>query len=139
MLVKFRVGNNLPPKKDGANSMWRKPSEVPRLKALRLAAAGAMQGAIWDSTPISLRLSVSASIHQGDLDNFITGVCDGLMGAHGNTPIDVNDWQDVPELVRPRHAIAFRDDRWIMKIVAERIESDGGKPFYEVEIEQLDR
>jgi hypothetical protein len=36
--------NELPPKKDGANSMWRKGSELARLKALRKVAIEAMRG-----------------------------------------------------------------------------------------------
>lgn len=38
------VVHGIPPKKDGANSMWRKGQDVPRLKALRTAVCKAMQG-----------------------------------------------------------------------------------------------
>lgn len=136
MRVQFTV-QGLPPKKDGANSMWRKPSEVPRLKALRSMAVQAMQGVVWQSRPLRLRLRICAAIGEGDLDNFITGVCDGLMGAHKLTPILLNEWQDMPEDARPHHVIAFEDDRWIMQIVAERILPEGRERFYEVELESL--
>ncbi len=136
MRVQFLV-QGLPPKKDGANSMWRKRAEMPRLKALRIAAAQAMQGILLQSVPLCLRLHIHAAVFDGDLDNFITGVCDGLMPAHHNTPIIPGEWQDVPEAARPNHAIAFRDDSVITQIVAERIVSDAGQRFYEVEIESL--
>ncbi len=136
MGVRFTV-QGLPPKKDGANSMWRKSTEVPRLKALRSVAVQAMQGVVWQSSPLCLRLRICAAIGEGDLDNFITGICDGLMGAHWNTPIIIDEWQDVPEAARPYYAIAFRDDKWIMRIVAERLVPDDRERFYEVELEPL--
>lgn len=137
MLVRFTV-LDLPPKKDGANSMWRKSAEVPRLKALRLAAVQAIPGIVRQSAALCLRLRIHAAVSDGDLDNFITGVCDGLMAAHNNTPITPDDWQEMPEAARPNHAIAYRDDCVITQIVAERVLFDGARPFYEVEIESLD-
>jgi hypothetical protein len=135
MLLQFKV-EGLPPKKDGANSMWQKPSEIPRLKALRLVAIAAMQGNIvWESERLILRLRISAHIRDGDLDNFITGVCDGLMGAHANIPRPLQAWLDVPDAIHPRHAIVFRDDSLITQIIAQRIEPIAGERFYEVEIE----
>lgn len=40
--IKFRV-DNIPPKKDGANSMWGKDGEVDKIIALRKKAFEAMQ------------------------------------------------------------------------------------------------
>jgi hypothetical protein len=44
MRVQFKVEGALPPKKDGANSMWKNDTEVPRLVALRSAAHACMAG-----------------------------------------------------------------------------------------------
>jgi hypothetical protein len=41
--VEFRVDEEMPPKKDGANSMRAKPTEFPRLIALRSRALEAMR------------------------------------------------------------------------------------------------
>ena len=90
--VAFRVDGYVPPKKDGANSMWGKEDARTLLKALRIAAAEAMAGRKPFDEPVELELTVwTDSIDAtelwarragGDLDNFITGVCDGLQAAH---------------------------------------------------------
>jgi len=133
VLAKFVV-QGLPPKKDGANSMWRKPTEVQRLKALRQAARQAMPDGAMRNTPLRLQLCIHASMRDGDLDNFVTGVCDGLMAAHQNSPVTIADWQDVPDTIHPQHAIAFHDDAWIMQIVAARVVPQSAERFYEVQL-----
>jgi len=74
----------LPPKKDGANSMWRKGSEMERVVALRLAASQSMQDYSLAQTWVHLYVRVYASPTDGDLDNFITGICDGLNDTSSN-------------------------------------------------------
>jgi hypothetical protein len=78
----------LPPKKDGANSMWNKPSEFERLITLRRAVCDAFNGDKPLHKDIQLRIRVHVGNMDpgqvGDLDNFITGVCDGLMAARGS-------------------------------------------------------
>ncbi len=66
MVVKFKVGV-LPPKKDGANSMWNKGTERERLKALRLAAYKAMGENRLLSGPISMTLTLSTFPKKGTL------------------------------------------------------------------------
>ncbi len=78
-------------------------------------------------------LSVHADPAAGDLDNFITGVCDGLMAAHANTPCADVDWSDVRSEIHPRNPVAFRDDACICSIRAERLPPAGGT-YYEVEL-----
>ena len=74
-----------------------------------------------------------ANVAAGDLDNFITGVCDGLMAAHPRTPIRDEDWLDVLSGIHPRRAVAFEDDSCVCRIVAERIPSSA-EPHYEIEL-----
>ncbi len=137
MRVRFHV-LGLPPKKDGANSMWNKRSEFQRLRALRVEALHAMQGHPLRDSPLRLVLHVYAAPAAGDLDNFITGVCDGLMAATPDATIDPR-WADLPEAVQPAQAIAFTNDKWVTKIEAERVPlaTGGEEPHYEVELEWL--
>ena len=83
--IEIRVEGDAPPKKDGANSMWAKLPEVSRLILLRKAALEAMEGAGPFRKNISIKLEIHCPIERlagvGDLDNFVSGVCDGLMAA----------------------------------------------------------
>jgi hypothetical protein len=132
MYVQFEV-DGVPPKKDGANSMWRKSSEIPRLKALRQAAFTSLQGQSIKDQKLELVLRVHAVPGAGDLDNFITGICDGLMSAHPRTPINDHEWSDVSTELHPRRAVAFTDDSCVSRIVAERLPTEDS-PRYEVEL-----
>ena len=117
--ILLRVGG-VPPKKDGANSMWRKRSELDRLRVLRLEAAMRLSEAPVDRTPDEVRLVVFAPRSAGDLDNFLTGIFDGLQAAHPNTPIDAADWDGLPEAALPGHALFVRDDGEIQRATVER-------------------
>lgn len=116
--VTFTI-HDLPPKKDGANSMWRKEPEMKRLKNLRREAYKHLQGALFIKR-VQLEIIIYAEPQCGDLDNFISGICDGLMAVHPNTPINESDWSDVPSDVHPRKPVAFADDAIVEKIVARR-------------------
>ncbi len=88
---RFEV-KGLPPKKDSAQSMWGKPLEAKRLVEFRQAALKAIQ----DSAPLQSNIRLTLKIHvgptndrrTGDLDTFITGVCDGLMAAAPGGKLD---------------------------------------------------
>jgi hypothetical protein len=134
MKISFKV-TGLPPKKDGANSMWRKGSEFERLRNLRIAAVQAMDGRSPVKSLIHLYLRLYAAPENGDLDNFITGICDGLMAAHPRTPIDLEVWSDISELAQPNRNICYMDDKLIAKITAERLTSGAHDQHYEVELE----
>ena len=135
MTLTFSV-EGLPPKKDGANSMWRKGSELDKLKALRLAASQAMAGRPPFSGPLQLKVTIHADPRSGDLDNFITGICDGLMAAHPATPIDAPAWSEVPPESQPSRAIAFTDDAAISRIQAERMPLEGRAGQYKIEVSE---
>jgi hypothetical protein len=82
-----------------------------------------------------ISICLYASPRAGDLDNFITGICDGLMAAHPNTPIDLQAWNELPPDARPDRAIVYQDDACIQKIVAERFEPGDLGIRYEIELE----
>jgi len=125
----------IPPKKDGANSMWRKPSEIDRIKSLRLAAQCAMQGQSLAESSIHMELQIYADPADGDLDNFITGVCDSLMAAHPRTPINDADWNNLSPSIRPSQAIVYDDDRLVQKITVERVSPNQEGKHYIVTLE----
>ena len=132
----FLVQGSLPPKKDGANSMWGKPSERERLIALGRAALASLG----TSKPLEADIRMFVEIHfpaekilsSGDLDNFITGICDGLMSASAGA-LEFESWK-TPELaeIQPKRCIAIRDDREVMEISARKVISQSGEPWYRV-------
>jgi len=91
-----------PPRRTARTLCWRKSADMFRLKLLRVALAASgreatvARGCLPD--PTAARAGGSR-----DFDNFLTGICDGLMAAHGNSPArhDVPGWADVPEAAPP--------------------------------------
>lgn len=124
------------PKKDAAWSMWMKPFQAERLKLLRLAATSAVQesGKVPEG-PVHLIVRIYAHPELGDLDSFVSGICDGLMAAHPLVLVDPSLWSDLPEEARPDRPIMFVDDRAITKIEAERCEPDSQGTRYELVLE----
>lgn len=100
-----------------------KPFQAERLKLLRLAATSAVQesGKVPEG-PVHLIVRIYAHPEMGDLDSFVSGICDGLMAAHPLVLVDPSLWSDLPEEARPDRPIMFVDDRVITKIEAERCE-----------------
>ena len=66
----------------------------------------------------SWRKGKSGEKGSGDLDNFITGVCDGLMNAHPRAKIHRLFCES--SNVDPAKAIAFDDDSEVTQICARR-------------------
>ena len=124
--LSFRVAG-LPPKKDGANSMWRKRSEVQRVLDLRRAARDEV-GEGW--TPLNEPFHLELVVHVGsensravgDLDNMVTGVLDALQKAHPRTPVEDEPVWQRPEAegVRPREFAVIEDDVHAVRISAEK-------------------
>ncbi len=139
MLYRFEV-KCTPPKKDGANSMWNKPVEAKRLVALRTAAQNAIKG----NPPLQSKIKLNLTVHvgmkndktTGDLDNFITGVFDGLMKRDPRSKLHEKIWSN-PEYrdVHPDKVIAIVDDSQVIQIQAEKIVGDSEQPWYEVILE----
>jgi len=139
--VAFTV-QGLPPKKDGANSMWCKDSEVERLVRLRLAAARAFGR----HAPFKRELQVALVIHIGpenhsrigSLENMVGGVLGGLQAAHPSTPWkDHSGWgrSDVVAVL-PDRAIGLVDAGDVLAIDARKVVGDTEAPWYEVRLER---
>jgi len=116
----------LPPKKDGANSMWGKSVEKPRIVCLRRALRDQLGDNLFRSkSKVSLELELripSADLFRiGDLDNLVSGVCDAMMAANGSywrsQTHSEPEWQGI----QPNEAIALEDDPTIISIVARKI------------------
>ena len=131
MKVEFTV-RGLPPKKDGANSMWGKRREAPRNRALRLEAANAFAG----RSPLRKNIKLTLRAHVGpentpgigDLDNFLTGICDALQAAHPRARIAEGSEYQIP----PSQVVGIVDDAEVIEIRASKIIEPGTTPFYEI-------
>lgn len=139
MKFEFSI-QDLPPKKDGANSMWRKHSELVRLGKLRIAAAAAFCGKMPLSKNIHLTLTVHIPTNTrliGDLDNFVTGVLDGLQAAAKNTPWESHVFWSDPQFdhCRPNCCIAIKDDCEVLQINAGKVVGESEHAWYEVVLE----
>lgn len=118
--------------------MWAKRTEIPRVIALRQAARDAMHGASPLRARIRLELEVHCPVEAGDLDNLVTGVCDGLQAADPRIKLDPQ-WA-LPDLtaVRPGVSIAIADDAQVVAIVAGRAVDHDGPVWYRVALEGED-
>ena len=160
--IQFKV-RGLPPKKHRKNgSMWRTDAE--KLRALRNAALEVIEALVQpdcikgepyfqEREKIRLTLCVhvesqkeaeSGETGSGDLDNFVSGVCDGLMKAHGNALVWINQderfkkwWPN--NSIHPSRAIAYKDDSQIMEICAKKVVNPalGDACWYKVKLEEL--
>jgi len=129
--IRFRVDGELPPKKHGkpkkgeARSMWGKKREAKRLIRLREGALAALgsQGPFTRDVRLTLRVHIGpehrAQGNGGDLDNFVAGVCDGLMAAQQRPKHDSALWSKHPT-VCPTRPIAFDDDLQVVQIDAKK-------------------
>ena len=129
----------LPPKKDGANSMWGKPLEAKRLAALRQAALQALDGQPSLQNNIKLSLMLHLPVNNrliGDLDTFVTGICDGLMKRDPRSKLHEETWSN-PEYraINPDKVIAIEDDSQVISIQAEKIIGNTYHQWYEVILE----
>lgn len=137
--IEFRVDGDVPPKKDGANSMWTKPPEISRLILLREAALEAMHSAGPFRKNISIKLEIYCPAERlarvGPLDNFIAGVCDGLMAAGPRIKPDTRWMADELASINPDLAIAIEDDSGVCSIMAMKETSHDGSMWYRVILE----
>ncbi len=71
----------------------------------------------------------------GDLDTFITGVCDGLMKVAPRCKLCADVWSEAEESIRPDKPIAIDDDCQVVSIKAVKVKDATGKQFYDVVLE----
>ena len=148
--VQFKVEGHLPPKKGGVSSMWNKKAsgaQKKKLVVLRDAAAAEMKSCAYDSPlekGIDIRLSLRVYVRRrkegenaGDLDNFITGVCDGLVAAKTGTVPDCCFFDKRDDAHDPGKPIVFEDDSQVREICAERVVHNG-RDGYSVELRELE-
>lgn len=131
------IVQTLPPKKDGANSMWGKELEAYRLISLRLAATKAFI----DSPPLRQNIELEIIVHipqnsrtVGDLDNFVTGVCDGLMACDSKSKLSAKFSFPEYQKIHPSKVIGIVDDSEVISIVAKKVFGDCSEPYYTVNI-----
>jgi len=138
--IKFHV-DGLPPKKDGANSMWGKRLEAEKLVRLRRAALEKMGGQAPLKKDIRLTITVCVGAENkksiGDLDTFVTGVCDGLMRrAAGCKLCPTGIWDRAENAdIHPDNWMAIEDDYQVIGIQAAKVKDATGKQFYDVTLE----
>jgi len=110
-----------------------------KLVALHRAALKA----VGDSKPFVSDIRLEIEVHclkslgriAGDLDNFVTGICDGLMAADRKIKKD-SKWASAElQEIRPDRTIAIVDDSKVIEIVARKIFEDSGANWYRVSIE----
>jgi DNA-directed RNA polymerase subunit RPC12/RpoP len=132
-IFSFEV-DGLPPMKDGAKSMWDKPHMAERLKKLRYAAKEALKG-YFLTHDITLIVDINCSQQEksiGDLDNFITGICDGLQIANTTPQYIHSILKDNPD-IDPLKVRFIENDSKIVKINAT-INKNAEKTKYFIEL-----
>ena len=112
--------------------MWGKPEEARRIRALRLAAANAFaeRPPLRSNIKLTMRAHVGSenTRNTGDLDNFLTGICDGLQAADPRAHVA----EDFEHHIQPTRAVAIVDDAQVIQIEAAKIVKLVAAPFYEV-------
>jgi Holliday junction resolvase RusA-like endonuclease len=137
----FKVEGIVPPRNVKSKSMWNDPTEVPRLIEFRKNAYDALN----ESLPLTEGITLSIKIHlprdynkPGDLDNFIKGICDGLMKCPNHPKLKLDETFEKTEHAKiyPKTFAMIEDDEKIVKITATKtVDEDIEEPFYEITIE----
>ena len=133
MKYSFEV-TGLPPKKDGANSMWKKENSANKIIKLRKKARKEFElkrKILTKNIKLSLKIYLNKNTKQiGDLDNFIGGVCDSLMFADKKAKIHSNFKENPKGSFR-----LIEEDFQIIKISAEKKINSNNIQKYSVKIE----
>ncbi|MCX6818442.1 MAG: RusA family crossover junction endodeoxyribonuclease [Candidatus Aenigmarchaeota archaeon] len=126
-----------PPKKHGEKSMWNQKTEAERLITLRKHA----KEKLGDDKPLSGNIKLEITVFlpdnktdKGDLDNFITGICDGLMNAHKYAHIHEEFKKKENNDIHPKEFKMITDDSHVMSICAKKIIKSNCETRYEVTI-----
>ncbi len=145
MRVEFKVMGR-PPRKHGEKSMWARCDEAPFVASLRTEALEARlksgYNRPFDSlVALELRVFVPKSKLEsiGDLDSFITGVCDSLQPADPKvSPYLDETLQGLREEARPNYALLITNDAKVVSINAKKVaKEENEKLHYKVAIETV--
>ncbi len=144
--VEFTVMGT-PPKKHGEKSMWARGDEAPRVASLRRKAFDARSQARLDGpfqSLVTLELEVFVPKSElesiGDLDNFITGVCDSLQAADPKVLPYLHKvfQEEVAKEATPEHPLLIQNDAKVVSITARKVVlEENQKVYYKVAIELL--
>lgn len=121
--VEFEV-EGVPPKKDQANSSWKRGSTArARTLKLRDVAKAAMNGGPPLCGPLRMEAQIRLGRFAGDIDNLIGGILDALQRPPKSAGLIDEE------------AIIFADDRQVRELSVSIIPGD---PHYSVTITQID-
>lgn len=140
MFLTFKVQGK-PPKKDGSSSMWGKKSEISNLVNLRNSAyeANKINEYKLFEGKLSIDLTIFSNQKQiesmGDLDNFVTGICDGLQSADPRANMSEEIIQK--SLISPKKPLLFYSDAKVYEIVARKVSIQEENGFYELTVKEI--
>lgn len=131
--IEFTVEGKRPPIKDGANSMWGKEDERELILVFRQKALEEMKknGIGIFTSFVKLELVAYSPDLKGDLDNFLTGICDAMQRANAAVLIPESYLQEPWNFGK---SLVITDDRNVISIVAEKRR---GPRKYVVAVEEI--
>jgi hypothetical protein len=140
MRIEFSISGR-PPKKHGEKSMFSRSDEVEYVAKIREEALKARSKFGIDncfSSWVRLELLVFARDVEniGDLDTFVSGVCDALQAADLKVLPHLHPIFERNKSIDPRIPILLEDDKKVVSIVAQKMQAT--KDYYTVIIESVD-
>lgn len=146
MRVEFTVDDR-PPKKHGEKSLWAREDEASHVAMLREKALEARSKAGMKDcfrTMVAIELMVFVPSFQlesvGDLDSFVTGVCDSLQAANPKViPYLCGLFlKTIGTELDPRNPVLIDDDSKVMSIIASKMTSSGTSQVgYKIVVEPI--
>jgi Holliday junction resolvase RusA-like endonuclease len=124
MKIHFEVKGFAPPIKYGDKSMWTRPGQKEQVIELRKEAKRELgKRKLPVKVPMELEIEISIPQSQydkyakGDLDNYITGICDSLQKAHVNV---LGYMDNKEEYIEPDAFFLIDDDKYVRAITATK-------------------
>lgn len=127
--------------------MWARDDEAPfivplREKALEARSIVGLDNSLRVSIALELTIFIPKSQLEsaGDLDNFITGICDGLQAADSKVLPYLHPIFQEPgrEGINPRYAILIENDAKVVSITAKKVAvEEDQEMYYKIAIEPI--
>ncbi|MFH1311498.1 MAG: hypothetical protein ABIH65_03780 [Nanoarchaeota archaeon] len=127
------VVNDIPPKKHGEKSMWDNKTEAKRIVSLRKEFFNQFKTILRGYLQLEFTLYVPKKRLEniGDLDNFITGVCDALQKSHFRIKkFDGIFSKQENKNIHPEKRNFIENDSKILSIIAKKKITTKEKPYY---------